>query len=68
MVLLGTAICEVYVNNIRCSARALFDPGSQASFTPKLLQRKICIPTFSTPTAEVAGLSGSVNAIFQKYV
>lgn len=65
-VLLGTTNCEVLVNDIRCSARALIDPASQATFISKRLQKKLSIPTFSAPTAEITGLSGSVAATSSK--
>ncbi|XP_065362051.1 uncharacterized protein LOC135955621 [Calliphora vicina] len=55
-VLLGSAICIVHVNDLRCAARALVDPGSQGTFISRRLQRKLSIPTFSVPSTNVTGM------------
>ncbi|XP_075162763.1 uncharacterized protein LOC142235394 [Haematobia irritans] len=44
-VLLGTAMVNIRVKGIIYSARALLDPGSQASFISERLQRRIGLPT-----------------------
>lgn len=58
-VLLGSAFCEVRVNDIKCVARALIDPCSQGTFVSKRLQRKLSLPTFSVPVTRISGVNCS---------
>lgn len=59
-VILGTAMVDVYIHGVRCSVRALIDPASQASFISRKLQRKLSLPIFSAPGAEIVGLNGAI--------
>lgn len=65
-VILGNAICEVGTKDFLSSTRALIDPCSQATFITKRLQKRLCIPTFSTQMAEISGIHETVSATSSK--
>lgn len=60
-IILGTALVDVCVGDVRCTVRALIDPASEASFISKPLQMKLSLPSRSSKT-DVIGLNGSFTA------
>ncbi|XP_037825847.1 uncharacterized protein LOC119613853 [Lucilia sericata] len=61
-VILGTALVDVCVGDVRCTVRALIDSASEATFISKKLQASLAIPTKTSHTT-ITGLSGSLSAI-----
>ncbi|XP_075162761.1 uncharacterized protein LOC142235393 [Haematobia irritans] len=64
-VLLGTTLVNIKVNGIMYIARALLDPGSQASFISEKLQRRLGLPT-TTISARISGLNNALAGLTQK--
>ncbi|XP_073831622.1 uncharacterized protein [Musca autumnalis] len=56
--LLGTAIVTIVVNGVTCTARALIDSGSQATFITEKLQRRLNLSAKEV-NANVSGLNGA---------
>ncbi|XP_075153596.1 uncharacterized protein LOC142227128 [Haematobia irritans] len=64
-VLLGTAVVNIRVNGVLYNARALLDPGSQASFISERLQRRLGLPT-TRINARISGLNNALAGLTQK--
>ncbi|XP_075150473.1 uncharacterized protein LOC142224575 [Haematobia irritans] len=64
-VLLGTAVVNIRVKGILYKARALLDPGSQASFISERLQRRLGLPT-TRVNARISGLNNALAGLTQK--
>ncbi|XP_065370916.1 uncharacterized protein LOC135963067 [Calliphora vicina] len=60
-VLLGTALVDIYSDNLKYTVRALIDSASEATFISKRLQSKLLLKTRSSQT-EVHGLNGALTA------
>ncbi|XP_075152559.1 uncharacterized protein LOC142226424 [Haematobia irritans] len=64
-VLLGTAMVNIRRDGVCYVARALLDPGSQASFITERLQKRIGVPT-TTVNARISGLNNALAGSTQK--
>ena len=51
--LLGTTRVYIKLGHVIFSARSLIDPASEATFISRKLQRKLDLPTFLAPAANV---------------
>ncbi|XP_037820796.1 uncharacterized protein LOC119609875 [Lucilia sericata] len=60
-IVLGTALVDICVGNVRRTVRALIDSASEATFISKKLQSTLLLPTKSSHT-NITGLSGSLTA------
>ncbi|GBP96517.1 hypothetical protein EVAR_69874_1 [Eumeta japonica] len=60
-VILGTALVDVYKDDLKCTVRALIDSASEATFISKKLQRHLGLNT-RVSEAQIHGLSDSVTA------
>ncbi|XP_065368817.1 uncharacterized protein LOC135961248 [Calliphora vicina] len=60
-VLLGTALVDIYSNDLKYTVRALIDSASEATFISKKLQNRLLLKTRSSQT-EVHGLNGALTA------
>ncbi|XP_065369024.1 uncharacterized protein LOC135961453 [Calliphora vicina] len=60
-IVLGTALVDICVGNVRRTVRALIDSASEATFISKKLQSTLQLPTKSSHT-NITGLSGSLTA------
>ncbi|XP_075155869.1 uncharacterized protein LOC142229212 [Haematobia irritans] len=60
--LLGTTVVELCCHGVKCSARALIDPASQATFISRKLQKKLALPIFPVTSANIVGLNGTISA------
>ncbi|XP_075150742.1 uncharacterized protein LOC142224843 [Haematobia irritans] len=61
-VLLGTTVVDLCCHGVKCSARALIDPASQATFISRKLQKKLALPIFPVTSANIVGLNGTISA------
>ncbi|XP_054746732.1 uncharacterized protein LOC129251360 [Anastrepha obliqua] len=60
-VLLGTAMVNIFHNNVNFTARALIDSGSECSFITERLKRRINLPS-KRLHAQVSGVNNSISA------
>ncbi|XP_046808485.1 uncharacterized protein LOC111690866 [Lucilia cuprina] len=60
-VLLGTALVDIYSDDLKYTVRALIDSASEATFISKKLQNRLLLKTRSSQT-EVHGLNGALTA------
>ncbi|XP_054742580.1 uncharacterized protein LOC129247471 [Anastrepha obliqua] len=60
-VLLGTAMVNIFHNNVNFAARALIDSGSECSFITERLKRRINLPS-KRLNAQVSGINNSISA------
>ncbi|XP_065366923.1 uncharacterized protein LOC135959782 [Calliphora vicina] len=60
-VILGTALVDVYTDDLKCTVRALIDSASEATFVSKKLQKKLFLKTRSIQT-DVHGLNDALTA------
>ncbi|XP_075151025.1 uncharacterized protein LOC142225133 [Haematobia irritans] len=65
LVLLGTAMVNIRANGIIFTARALLDPGSQASFISERLRRRIRLQT-TRVNARISGLNNALAGSTEK--
>ncbi|XP_075157764.1 uncharacterized protein LOC142231031 [Haematobia irritans] len=65
LVLLGTAMVNIRANGIIFTARALLDPGSQASFISERLRRRIGLQT-TRVNARISGLNNALAGSTEK--
>lgn len=55
-VILGTALVDICVGNVRCTVRALIDSASEATFISKKLQSSLSLPSKAS-NINITGLS-----------
>ncbi|XP_037818450.1 uncharacterized protein LOC119608194 [Lucilia sericata] len=60
-VLLGTALVDIYSNDLKYTVRALIDSASEATFISKKLQNKLSLTTRQSQT-EIHGLNDALTA------